>query len=157
MNEIATAPTSATNQTASKASKVSPDAIKAKANEVEAQVSAELNALDTATAALEKAIAAIGPLGLEKLAIRVGQSVNAQGRPAFGPWLTYTNVLAHRKVDFKTTDRLHAIARKNVPENVPAEKAEKFVKSKGKGSSGGKASCTLTMLAPVAWDIALGA
>lgn len=144
------------NQTAQQPADSLIDPIKAKAEAIHAKVTAEINRLDSALQTLNAAIGDIGPLGMEVLARRVGESVNEQGRPAFAPWMAYTTVLASRKVDFKTTDRLHGLARKSVPENVKTDKADKFVKSKAKGSTEGGASCSLSMQKPVAWAIALG-
>jgi hypothetical protein len=124
-------------------------------SETQAKVDAEVKAFRDAYAAMLAASQAIGSLGLEVLAREVGESVDSNGRPAFAPWHRLLTILAQRKVDFTTHDRLLRIARKAVPAAVAKEKADKFVKNKSRAAFA-KASCTLTMNAPAAWEIALG-
>lgn len=138
---------------------------KAKAEALKAQVAKEVAGLAQAYSALQTAAKEIGPLGLEEISRELGSSVNAVGRPAFGPWLRFNAVLALRASDFKTHDRFYGIAKKAAVEKLVNEDrkseedakkiADKFVSSKGKGSTG-KAACTLKMASPAAWDIALG-
>lgn len=137
----------------------------AKEAELKAKVKAERDALVSAWETFKSAADNIGALGLELLARDVGQSVNTAGRPGFAAWMRFNSVLALRGADFKTHDRFYAMAKRAAFDKLTTEdkKSEedadkacaKFVSSKGKGSTG-KATCTVKMAQPAAWDIALG-
>lgn len=126
----------------------------AKANPVADQVTAEVLAQSNATSAFIKASGAIGPLGLEKLAIALGESANKSGRPAFGAWLAYVMAIASSKPGYAVQNRLAALANRSVPAGEDGTRKE-VAKSKAKGSVG-QASCSYRINAPVAWEIAIG-
>lgn len=114
------------------------------------KVNEEVNAQGNALSAYVKASGSIGPLGLEKLAVAMGESTNKSGRPAFGAWLAYVTALACAKPGYATQNRLAALANKHVPkEHKPV------ASTKAKGNVGAGA-CSFRINTPVAWDIAVG-
>lgn len=122
-----------------------------------AAIAAELNAQGDSISNLFKSSGAIGPLGLEQLAIKLGESTNKQGRPEFGAWLALVMGIATagKTLGFATQNRLASIANKHVPHINDKGQRVQVAKSKSKGSVG-SATCNYRFNAPVAWDIAVG-
>jgi hypothetical protein len=121
------------------------------------EVDAEIAAQDESMSGFFKTSGAIGPLGLEKRAIQLGESTNKSGRPSIGAYLALTTAIVCSKPSFAVQNTLANIANKHVnPEFVNAKgERVQVAKMKAKGEHGG-ASCSYRFNKPVAWDLAVG-
>lgn len=132
----------------------------------EAAEVAEMALIDSTGLAHREACAATGLNNLFKIARKVGVSVDKFGYPEVTVWKTFMTILMAQgaKVDFRKRDQLFTAAKgavgtgegSKLGKEEITKAANAFVTSKGKASADGKASCTLRMKAPRAWDIALG-
>lgn len=135
-----------------KATEIKP-ATNSKANDkmdVKAQVEVEVKAQADSLSAMVKTSGAIGPLGLESLAIGLGESTTKAGRPSFSAWAAYVFALSASKPGYAAQNRLAALANKHVPNDH-----KPVCRSKAKGQVG-QAACSYRINAPVAWEIAIG-
>lgn len=128
-----------------------------------AKVNAELMRVSAAKSEFLQSLGDVGSIGLENLAHAVGLSVNANGYPSFGIWLTFIAALAVKSTPYATQDRLFRTAAKAIGTNADSKLSEKdqdkarekFLTKSAKGAVG-QAKASLKIRSPKAWDIALG-
>ena len=128
---------------------------------VAAAVAGEIEAVKTAFAALEKAFANLGPIGLDSLAKEMGETVNEKGRPEFNAWVRFTLATVAQKPAFTRQQALFGIARGAARDSLTAKWGElkgkealnKFAKTQTRASQDGLV-CKLALSRPAAWDIA---
>lgn len=128
---------------------------KAKIDDVAAKVATELNAQANAISGVFKTSGAIGSMGLDQLAIQLGESTNPAGRPTLEAYLPFVLALAASKPSYAAQNRLCQIANKAVKHQKKDGTRVMVAKSKGKGEIG-KGACSFRIAAPVAWDLAVG-
>lgn len=128
-----------------------------KAAILKAAVAAEVAKIKAAKQALIDAILATGPQGLQALAVEVGESVGANGKPRAEEYSVLQDAIRYRETDFKEVERLCATAKRSVSRLVDPVKISKFTTGKGTGKVGKiGASCSVTMVLPEGWKIAIG-